>query len=302
MRIIDSHAHYNHGSFSGEFRFLTETGEGYAVEIGDRQQVLDRLLAEHILCSIEPGISLDSCEGILELCKLYPGQIVPAMGVHPTRTFRETWRDRKKLRKFAALPQVVAVGETGLDYHYPRKEQHRLCQKMWFRYQLRLACRVKKPVILHVRQADGDMLKILKHHPARRYGGVVHCFSGGPALVTQYLRLGYHIGIGGTLLQENERAERLAQAVAATPLERILVETDSPFILPACKGIAPGKVLRRTRNTSLILPNVVRRIAAIKGIPEEQAAEQIWQNTVRLFGIDNGSWTMDHCGVAGGDD
>ena len=285
MRIIDSHAHYNHGSFSQTFRYLTSTGEGYAVESGDRQQVLEQLQAQNIVASIEPGISLAGCAEILELCKLYPQRIFPAMGVHPTRTDRETWRNRKRLAELAALPQVVAVGETGLDYHYPRKEQHRLCQIAWFRYQLGLAYRLKKPVILHVRQADRQVLRILKRHRARKYGGVVHCFSGGAEVAKEFLALGYHIGIGGTLLQENDRAQALEQAVAVTPLDRLLVETDSPFILPACKGIAPGKVLRRTRNTSLILPDVICRIARIKGIAPQQAAEQIWENTVRLFGL-----------------
>lgn len=285
MRIMDSHAHYAHKSYSGSFRYLVRTDDGYAVEEGDRAQLLGRLKEENILCSIEPGIGLASNGEILELCRQYPGQVYPAVGVHPTRTSHERWRARKQLMELAAMDEVIAVGETGLDYHYPRKEQHRLCQKVWFLYQLQVACRVKKPVILHVRDADAAALQILKRHPARKLGGVVHCFNRDWNTAQQYLALGYHIGVGGTLLQNNERGQALREAVEKMPLERILAETDAPFILPDCKEWIPSKVLRRTRNTSLILPAVIGKIAEIKGMDVEETAQIIWDNTVRLFGL-----------------
>ena len=283
--IIDSHAHYCHSSFSRSFQFLDSDREGYRVEEGTRETVLERLWQRHILASIEPGVSLASNLQILEQCQASQGRMFPAVGVHPTRTHQEKWADRGKLKALVRQPGVVALGETGLDYHYPRKEQHRLCQAAWFLYQLNLAHVARLPVILHVRQADEDALRILKHHPARKYGGVVHCFYRDWDIAQRYLDLGYHIGVGGTLLQSNERGQTLREAVRKIPLSRILVETDSPFILPDCKENLPSKVLRRTRNTSLILPRVIEKIAELKELPVSTVGEAVLENTVKLFSL-----------------
>ena len=283
--IIDSHAHYAHASFSNTFRYLTWDREGYALAEGGLEQLLECLKDAGINCTIEPGISLASNEAVLALSRKYPGYIFPAAGVHPTRTFRERWRDRKKLIPLAALPEVIAVGETGLDYHYKREDQHRFCQHMWFLYQLNLAWKVKKPVILHVRDAHADALRILKIHPARRLGGVVHCFTGDREAAEAYLDLGYHIGIGGALLQKPERAEKLWEAVERMPLERILLETDAPYVLPDCKEEIKPKQLRRARNSSLVLPAVAERIAQLKGISPEIVLETAARNAIRLFSL-----------------
>lgn len=281
--IIDSHAHYNHGSYSSAFRYLTLTPDGYALREGDRAALLQNLWDGGILCTVEPGISLQSCEGVLALCSAYPGRIFPAIGVHPTRAIGEKWSDRKKLTALAGNPGVVAVGETGLDYHFPRKDQHRLAQHMWFLYQLSLAQKLRLPVILHIRDAHKDALRILKHHPAKKLGGVVHCYTGDWETARQYLALGYHIGIGGAILQKEERAGALWEAVKNIPTERILVETDAPFILPDCRDVIPGKQLRKARNSSLILPAVIDKIAELKGISPEEAERVTAQNAVSLF-------------------
>ena len=281
--IIDSHAHYNHHSYDKPFHYLAYGPDGYFLEEGDRESLLQALDAAEIRCSVEPGISLASCEEILALCKAHPGRIVPAMGVHPTRAVFEKWADRKKLRAYVKTSGVVAVGETGLDYHFPRKEQHRLKQHIWFLYQLDLAWKQKLPVILHVRDAHEDALRILRHHPARKLGGVVHCYTAGWNIARQYLNLGYHIGIGGSLLQPEQRAGNLWEAVEQMPLERILVETDAPYILPYCKDVIPSKQLRRARNTSLILPAVLRKIAVLKGIDPQTVERETAENAIRLF-------------------
>ena len=281
--IIDSHAHYNHNSFKNSFRYLTRDENGYAVAEGDREQIFRELMDGNIPYSIEPGISLQSCEEILELAAAYPGRIFPAVGVHPTRSVYEKWIDRKKLVTLAKAPGVVAIGETGLDFHYKREDQHRLTQHLWFLYQLNLAWKLKLPVILHVRDAHEDALRRLSMHPARKLGGVVHCFYGSWEIAEQYLKLGYHIGIGGSVLQQEERAKDLWEAIPRIPLERILIETDAPFILPYCKDVIQPKLLRRARNTSLILPAVIGKIAELKGITPEEVEKATAENAIRLF-------------------
>src|SRR5699024_1020778 len=160
--------------------------------------------------------------------------------------------DRKPLDAFAKTPGGIAIGACGLDYHYKREEQHRVRQHSWFLYELALAWRTKTPVILHVRDAHEDAVRILRWHHARKLGGVIHCFYGSREIAEQYLKRGYHFGIGGSRLQQEERAGALWEAIKHIPLDRILVETDAPFILPYCKDVIQPKLLRRARNTSLI--------------------------------------------------
>ena len=217
--IIDSHAHYNNGAYRKPFRYLTYGEDGYALREGGWEQLFRELLDADIPYSIEPGVSLESCREVLELAGQFPGRIFPAMGVHPTRSIFEKWPDRKKLAEYANTPGVIAIGEIGLDYHYKREEQHRLTQYLWFLYQLNLAWKRKKPVILHVRDAHEDALRILKWHPARKLGGVIHCFYGSKEIAEQYLKLGYHIGIGGSALQLEERAQDLWGAIPNIPLD-----------------------------------------------------------------------------------
>lgn len=283
--IIDSHAHYNNNAYKKPFRYLSYDKYGYVLKEGDREQLFQELLDAGIPYSIEPGVSLQSCEEVLQLCSEYPDHIFPAMGIHPTRSIYEKWSDRKKLDDFAKTPGVIAIGECGLDNHYKREEQHRLKQHIWFLYQLNLAWRLKKPVILHVRDAHVDALRILRLHPARKLGGVIHCFYGSKEIAEQYLKLGYHIGIGGSVLQLEERAKDLWEAILHIPLNRILVETDAPFILPNCKDVLPPKLLRRTRNTSLILPAVIEKIAQLKGISAEEVEQVAAENAIRLFDL-----------------
>ena len=283
--IIDSHAHYNNGAYKKPFRYLTYGEDGYALREGDREQLFRELMEANIRYFIEPGVSLQSCEEVLEFAAQYPGRIFPAVGIHPTRSIFETWSDRHKLDAYANKPGVIAIGEIGLDYHYKREEQHRLTQYLWFIYQLNLAWKRKLPVILHVRDAHEEALRILRMHPARKLGGVIHCFYGSKEIAEQYLKLGYHIGIGGSVLQLEERAQDLWGAIPHIPLERILLETDAPFILPYCKDVIQPKLLRRARNTSLILPAVIRKIAELKGISADEVEQATTLNSIRLFAL-----------------
>ena len=281
--IIDSHAHYNNSAYKKPFRYLSYDKDGYALKEGELPQLMREMEDSNVRYFIEPGVSLQSCEEVLALAAQYSGRIFPAMGVHPTRSIYEKWTDRKKLNAFAKMPGVVAIGECGLDYHYKREEQHRLKQHVWFIYQLNLAWKMKLPLILHVRDAHKDALRILRMHPARKLGGVIHCFYGSKEIAQQYLKLGYHIGIGGSVLQLEERAKDLWEAIPHIPLDRILVETDAPFILPYCKDVIQPKLLRRTRNTSLILPAVIKKIAELKDIPTDEVEKATTDNVIRLF-------------------
>ena len=281
--IIDSHAHYNNNAYKKPFRYLSYDKDGYTLKEGELPQLMQEMGNTNIRYFIEPGVSLQSCEEVLELAAQYPGRIFPAMGIHPTRSIYEKWSDRKRVDAFAKTPGVIAIGECGLDYHYKREEQHRLRQHIWFLYQLDLAWRLKKPVILHVRDAHVDALRILRWHPARKLGGVIHCFYGSWEIAEQYLKLGYYFGIGGSLLQQEERAGALWEAVKHIPLDKILVETDAPFILPYCKDVIQPKLLRRAKNTSLILPAVIAKIAELKGTSSSEVEQITMENTARLF-------------------
>ena len=283
--IIDSHAHYNNNAYKKPFRYLSYDKDGYALKEGEREQLFQALLEANIPYSIEPGVSLQSCEEVLQLWAEHPGRIFPAIGVHPTRSVFEKWSDRQKLDLYAKTPGVIAIGEIDLDYHYKREEQYRLKQYIWFLYQLNLAWKMKLPVILHVRDAHKDVLRILRLHPVRELGGVVHCFYGSKEIAKQYLELGYHIGIGGSVLQLEERAKDFWEAIPHIPLDRILVETDAPFILPYCRDVIPPKLLRRARNTSLILSAVIQKIAELKGISLAEVEKATTENAIRLFAL-----------------
>lgn len=278
--IIDSHAHYAHASFSGNFRYLSWE-DNWTLKEGTLEALLEQMQERGIAISVEPGISLDFNEKILALAQRYPGRIFPAVGCHPTRCIYEKWSDRKRLEDYCTRPGVVALGETGLDYHHPREEQHRVKQFLWFLYQLRLARKRRLPLILHIRDADADAIRVLKVFKPK-YGGVVHCCGEGWEYISEYLKLGLHIGIGGVLLNP-ARNERLKAAVPMIPLERIVIETDSPYVLPYCKDVLPPKLVRRARNSSLILPRVIDEIARLKGVSSEEVERVTARSAINLY-------------------
>lgn len=282
--IIESHAHYSHKRFDGAFRYLT--GELTARE-GQRKDLLDRLRESGVVLSIEPAIDFESNRRTAALYRQHPDFIRLAVGVHPTRTHQAPWRQRRQLEVWARELGVAAIGETGLDYHLPRK--HRLTQLLWFRYQLGLARRLGLPLVLHIRMADRDALVMLRRRRRQLPGGVVHCFQGDWDTARAYLDLGFCLGIGGALLRRE--SEALRDAVARAPLDRLLVETDSPYVLPDVPWTGSKKSLSRVRNSSLLLPRVVEEIARLKHLPPETAEAAILENTRRVFhlsGTENG--------------
>ena len=153
---------------------------------GSRELVISRMKDAGIGCVIEPAIDLASNELLLELCSRYSDYIYAAVGVHPTRTPQTPWKMRHRLDEYVKKERVVAVGELGLDYHYARLEQHRMKQKRWIKYQLKLADRMGLPLVLHIREADRDAIRILKRHKNKIHGGVCHCFGGPPDIARIY--------------------------------------------------------------------------------------------------------------------
>lgn len=284
--IIDSHAHYAHPRFAGEPPVLwTEDGQ-WSVRSMEREALFDAMKAQGLLGAIEPSIGIEQLEAQMALVDAHPGFLWAAVGAHPTRCIHTPWEARKTLPAYLEKTNVVAVGETGLDYHYPRREQHRWRQKRWFRYQLRLAEQYGLPVVLHVRLAHRDALRILKHFRGRIVGGVAHCFTGDARQAEDYIALGFAIGIGGALLHDDPRGQLLQDAVRQIPLKSILVETDAPFVLPAVEDLSCSRKTRRKLcNSSDILPKVIERIAELKGESTARVEQVIYQNTVRIFSL-----------------
>ena len=286
--IIDSHAHYSHFRFQEGFRYVARENGAFVIREGRLGDVLAEMRANGIAGSVEPAIGPESNPRLLAFCRAGGGFFHPAVGVHPTRTAAVRPRDLRALRAWASDPAVVAIGETGLDYHLARREQRRLRQLLLFRYQIGLAAKRGLPLILHIRLAYRDASRILKRNRKKLNGGVAHCFCGTKEEALALTGLGFCIGVGGALLQQNETGARLREAVRAIPLERILVETDAPYVLPALPDPSlGGKTKRKLRNTSLILPEVIRAIAELKETDAATVEETVYRNTVRVFRLND---------------
>ena len=282
--IIDSHAHYAHPNLDKEVPYLSACDGEWRVERAKRDEIISALKENGISCVIEPSIGYSAIENQLSLAEKYGNFFRLAIGVHPTRCIRTKWRLRKNLSSLADRANAVAIGETGLDYHYPRKKQHRLRQKAWFLYQLKLADEMKLPLVLHVRDADKDALSILEKQKSRLHGGVAHCFTGDAKTAEKYIALGFAVGIGGKLLADDETGNRLCDTVKNIPLSSILAETDSPLVLPELEDGVCGKSARKKLcNTSLILCAVIKRIAELRGEEYKTVEDEIYKNTLRVF-------------------
>ena len=282
--IIDSHVHYAHPKYNVEIPYLCEQDGEYSVRRADREKLIAEMRSGGIVGFIEPSIGIDEIEKQLSLVSEHDGFMWAALGVHPTRCVGVEWKRRKEIRTLAEKTKIVAIGETGLDYHYKDDKKYRLIQKRWFAYQIKLAHRLKLPLILHVREADGDALGILKKYKSKLHGGVVHCFWRDYETAKKYIELGFVIGVGGKLLCSDAQGEALSDTVKNAPLESLIVETDSPYVFPdmdekLCKGNQGKKLC----NSSLILPSVIRRIAELRGEPVEMIEDAVYRNTVRIF-------------------
>lgn len=283
--FIESHAHISHFKFDNSFRFLSYdfSSDTFSVVQGDRASLLEDMKHQRIGAIIEPAIDIESNQRVLEIAVAYPDWIFPAVGLHPTRTSAAKWRDRNTLRELSRRPGIVAIGEAGLDFHFTREQQHRVCQVRWFIFQILLAHRRRLPLILHIRQADRMALPILRLFRPLLHGGVAHCFYGDVTTAEAFIKLGFCLGIGGTLLQNGEAGEMLAETVRQIPLERIILETDAPYVHPSCDAVPNAKTRGKVRNTSLIIPAIAERIAELKGTDVVAVERQTTENAIRVF-------------------
>ena len=174
-------------------------------------------------------------------------------------------------------PEVVAIGEIGLDYYWEKDPQVQKKQRDWFLRQMELARELTLPVIIHSRDAAEDTLQLMKEIKAEQIPGVVHCFSYSPELAEEYVKMGYYIGIGGVVTFKNSK--KLKETAARIPLNHILLETDCPYLAP--------EPFRGKRNSSLNLPYVAKEIALLKGITEEEVIRTTRENALRLFSKTN---------------
>lgn len=251
--IFDTHAHYDDEAFDE-----------------DREELLPGLPAGGIGRVVNIGSTVASCGKCLELAEKYE-HVYAAVGVHPSETSELSEETFEKVGQQCLHPKCVAVGEIGLDYYWP--EPGADLQKNWFERQLELAREVKKPVVIHSREACRDTLEILRACRAEEIGGVIHCYSYSREAAREFLNLGFFFGIGGVLTFQNAR--KLQEAVEYLPLDRIVLETDAPYLAPVPH--------RGKRNSSLNLPYVAAQLAKIKGISREEAVRSTWQNACRLY-------------------
>lgn len=254
--IFETHAHYDDEAFDG-----------------DREELLSAMQESGIEYIVNVGASLKSTAASVELARRYPF-VYAAAGVHPGETQELNEERFAWLKEQCLLEKVAAVGEIGLDYHWD--EPARDIQKLWFERQLDLAREVKKPVIIHSRDAARDTFDIMAAKNADEIGGVIHCYSYSTEMALKYVEMGFYIGIGGVVTFKN--AKKLKDVVEALPIEHILLETDSPYLSPE-----PN---RGKRNSSLNLPYVAQRIAEIKGISYDEVVAITSRNAKRMYRID----------------
>lgn len=254
--IFDSHAHYDDEAFNE-----------------DREEILSSLPENGISPVVNVGASLRGVRATCELAERYP-HIYGAVGVHPDEVGELTEEHMDWLKGLTSREKIVAIGEIGLDYYWDKEPRE--VQKKWFVRQLQLAKEVKLPVIIHSREAARDTFDIMKAEHAGTTGGVIHCYSGSREMARDYLEMGYYIGIGGVVTFKNARV--MKEVAEYVPLDRILVETDCPYLAPTPH--------RGKRNSSLFLPYVIEEIARIKGIDAETVEQTTWENAMRMYRID----------------
>ena len=252
--IFDTHAHYDDESFNT-----------------DRDELLASLPGRGVDLVVDPGCDLSSSRMAIELAAKHP-HVYAAVGIHPENCHDYVPSQIETLRVLAKSPKVVAVGEIGLDYYWaesPPKELQHQC----LRDQLALAAELELPVIIHDRDAHADTLAIVKAFPTVK--GVFHCFAGSAEMAKELLKMGWYLGFNGAITFKNAR--KAPEVIAVAPLDRILLETDAPYLTPVPH--------RGARNDSTYIPCVSQTIAAIKGLSAAEVEAAAWENGKRLFRI-----------------
>lgn len=251
LTYIDSHAHYDDEAFND-----------------DRDELLNRIHDGGVKYIVNIGCNLSRSQYSVDYAAEYPF-IYAAVGIHPEDSVDTPDDYMTVLEKLADADKVVAIGEIGLDYHCENPDKDR--QIRFFNEQLDLAERKKLPVVIHSRDASEDTLNILRAR--KRVNGVMHCFSGSAEVAEEVLSLGMNIGFTGVLTFKNAR--RAVEALEVIPLDRLMVETDCPYMAP--------EPFRGSRCDSSMIVSILNKISYIKGITPEAAAKATTENTLRLF-------------------
>ena len=251
--LIDSHAHLDDKQYNG-----------------DRSAVIAEIKAAGVTNVINIGADMKSSRASVKLAEEFDF-IYAVVGVHPHYAKSMTDSDIAELKALAEHPKVVAIGEVGLDYYYEKSEKEE--QKHWFRKQLQLAKELNLPVVIHDRDAHSDCLEILKSENISN--GVMHCFSGGAEMVKTVIDMGLYISLGGVITFKNARVA--IEALRAVPMEKLLLETDCPYLSP--------EPHRGKRNTPAYIPLIAQKIAEIKGISYGEVCRTAAENTKNLFGF-----------------
>ena len=253
--LIDSHAHLDDDRFDK-----------------DRDELIKSLESNGISRVINPGADLPSSIKSVKLSEEYEN-IYAAVGVHPHSADEMDEGTIEVLRAFGNREKVVAIGEIGLDYHYDNSPRD--IQRKWFQRQIKLAKELNLPIIVHSREADQETFDIIKSQSDGNLTGVIHCYSGSVELMKEYIKLGYYISLGGPVTFKNAKMPK--EVAKAVPIDRLLVETDSPYLTP--------EPHRGKRNEPLFVRHVAAMIAELRGMTIEELARATSENTIRLFNL-----------------
>lgn len=253
--IFDTHAHYDSGAFNA-----------------DRLSVLDSMPENGVGIIVDPGCDLESSLAAIELAEKYE-YVYAAVGWHPEDIDKLTDAAFCELKKLAMHKKCVAIGEIGLDYYW--EAGHKAEQQELFCRQIELALSFDKPVIVHDREAHGDCFDIVCRYPELR--GVFHCYSGSAEMASELLKRGWYLGFDGPITYKNAR--KALEVLQMCPLDRIVIETDSPYLTPVPK--------RGKRNDSSNLRYVIEKIAEVKGVAADEIERLTFENGKRLFGMED---------------
>ncbi len=236
----------------------------------DRDEVIKESFAKGITKIVNIGADMKSSENSVRLANKYDF-VYAAVGVHPHDVKNMKNEDLLKLKEYVKNEKVVAIGEIGLDYYYEYSDKE--TQRKWFIEQLKLAKELDMPVVIHARDADNECYEIITKY--RPKSAVIHCFSGSKELAMKYVDMGYYIGVGGVVTFKN--AKKLIEVVKAVPLEKILLETDAPYLTP--------EPHRGDRNSSIYLEYVAKKIANLKEISVEKVENTTFESAMSFYGL-----------------
>ncbi|MDR4888496.1 TatD family hydrolase [Fredinandcohnia sp. QZ13] len=253
--LIDTHAHLNAIQYQE-----------------DLEEVIERALSEGVERIVVVGFDRETITRAIELAEQYEF-IYATVGWHPVDAIDMTDEDLTWIEELSAHPKVVALGEMGLDYHWDKSPKD--IQKEVFRKQIALAKKVKLPIIIHNREATADIIEILQEENASEVGGIMHCFTGSVEVAKQCIDMNFYISFGGPVTFKN--AKKPKEVAAEIPLDRLLIETDCPYLTP--------HPFRGKRNEPSYVKYVAEQIAELKGVSFEEIAQKTSDNAMRFFGI-----------------